>query len=364
MTWLALALLFLLLPLGTTPMEGATILVGLAALASRDRRVQPLLGPGIAIWLGLLLAGETLQPGPLWSATLVAWSWVLLVVGPPVFHDLMPSERDRLTDVGLFAGAIAGIWAGFEVLTNGTPPWVQPVDGPFSHHLTLGYALLPALARALQHRRWVAAAAMGLGVACAGSTGPLLSTAILALALVVPAPLALAGGALATLLVVGMLAGDPELLERSVLWTAGTDVALSHPAGVGPAEVRAVTAVAQSRVMPGFHFPLHAHDSAIQTAAVAGWGAWIAVTWALVGLWRRTDRAGRAGIAAVVIGGLTQDTLGDLEVVRALCAWTLLPAVARSGDGPAAGAVPPPDAAFREPDPTGGVRGPATPESS
>jgi len=65
-----------------------------------------------------------------------------------------------------------------------------------------------------------------------------------------------------------------------------------------------------------------------------------------------------------VIGGLTQDTLGDLEVVRALCAWTLLPAVARSGDGPAAGAVPPPDAAFREPDPTGGVRGPATPESS
>jgi hypothetical protein len=359
----ALALLFLLLPLGTTPMEGATLLVAAAAMVSPHRATQPLLGPALAIWGVLLLGQGVPTAASLWASTLVAWAWVLLVVAPPVLASLRPSDRTRLERVGLGAAGIAGIWAVVEVGLAGTPPWVQPVDGPFSHHLTLGYALLPALARALAGRRWAAALAIGLGVVCAGSSGPALSAGVLLAALVVPPQLALAGGAVAAVAAVFALAGEPELLERTVLWTAGTEVAVSHPEGAGPDGVRGATALAQARVLPGFHFPLHAHDSALQGAALGGWGAWVAGAWALVLLWRRTDRAGRAGIAAVVVGGLTQDTLGDLEVVRAMCAWALLPiGFGHTANATSAGG-PPPASPPAEPNPAGAVGSTANPET-
>ena len=359
MPWIVLALLFLLLPLGTTPMEGATILVGLAALGSRRLHDQPLLGPALSIWAGLLLASHSLEPGTLWSTSLHAWAWGLLVVGPPVFGSLQTSERTRLEDVGLAAATVAGSWALVEVFIVGEPPWLQPVDGPFSHHLTLGYALLPALARALHRRRLLSAIAIGVGIACAGSSGPALSAAVVLLALLLPPGWALALGSAAAVVVIAALAGDASLLERSVLWTAGADVAIQHPGGAGTSGVRAATELAQARVMPGFHFPLHAHDSALQRAAVAGWGAWLAVTWALIGLWRRTDRAGRAAIAAIAVGGLTQDTLGDLEVVRAVCAWALLGC--RDGDRLASSAAP--TATSREPEAQNMVEALATQET-
>ena len=40
---------------------------------------------------------------------------------------------------------------------------------------------------------------------------------------------------------------------------------------------------------------------------------------------KRAGLAGRAAIAAVGVGSLTQDTFGDLEVIRALTVWCLLP---------------------------------------
>ena len=80
---------------------------------------------------------------------------------------------------------------------------------------------------------------------------------------------------------------------------------------------------------------------------------WVAAAWALVALWRRTDRAGRAAIAAIGVGGLTQDTLGDLEVVRALCAWVMLPLAGATASS----------SAPREPDAAPDVQAPGTQET-
>lgn len=355
----ALALLFLLLPLGTTPMEGATILMIAAAVLSPARRHQPLLGPALAIGVVWLLSAGSLAPAPVWAAGLGAWAWVLLVLAPPALAGLSGRQRGAIESLGLAAAGGAGMWALVEVGLAGSPPWVAPVDGPFSHHLTLGYALQPALARALWRRRWGAATAIGVGVACAGASGPLLSAAVLAAASLLRPTVALGAGACVAVGAVLLLAGDPELTERVVLWTAGAEVGLANPHGLGPSGVREATAHAQAALAPAFHFPLHAHDSALQAAAVAGWGAWAALGWALVALWQRTDTGGKAGIAAVAVGGLTQDTLGDLEVTRALCAWAILgfswgepahdPRPAPGGTEPGAPAAVEPPATLEDP---------------
>ncbi|MEC7948287.1 MAG: hypothetical protein VX265_12040 [Myxococcota bacterium] len=324
MSQAALVLLFLLLPLGTTPMECATLLVAGAALASRRRIHQPLLAPAVMLFASSLVAADGIEPSQLWSATIGAWTWALLVFAPPAFAGLSAAGRARIEQVGLAAASAAGLWAVVETVVGGAAPWHAPVDGPFSHHLTLGYALLAPLARSLWTRRWWSAFLIGLGIGCAGASGPLLSTGVLVAALVLPPAAALTGGVGVALMAVLALAGDAELAQRVVLWTAGADVALDHPHGAGLAGVRPATALAQTAVAPGFHFPFHAHDSALQAAAVGGWAGWVAAAWALFALWRHTDRPGRAAIAAAVVGGLTQDTLGDLEVTRALCAWAIL----------------------------------------
>ena len=65
---------------------------------------------------------------------------------------------------------------------------------------------------------------------------------------------------------------------------------------------------------------------------MSGMAIWIGLVWLLWSLWQRTDTGGRAALVGVIVGGMTQDTLGDLEVIRALCAWTLI-AVQPDGTG-------------------------------
>src|SRR5262249_15014662 len=93
--------------------------------------------------------------------------------------------------------------------------------------------------------------------------------------------------------------------------------------GVGQADFRTALATAEQIVQPGFYFPLHAHDSLLQIGLTIGLGGWIAWAALLLLMWEKTGRAGRVAIAAVIVGGLTQDTLGDLEVIRALTAWVI-----------------------------------------
>ena len=130
----------------------------------------------------------------------------------------------ELEGLGLIAAGIAGLWALVEVGLQGRWPWLQGVDGPFSHHLTLGYALLIPLARALRSRAWGLAAVIGIGVGCAGASGPLLSALVLVVALTGRPLLALVGGAMLAVGIMLLLGVDPELYQRVVLWPAAASL--------------------------------------------------------------------------------------------------------------------------------------------
>ncbi len=316
---IAIALVLIALFAGTSPLEIASSLALAAALLWGDRSRWPLLPPLLAFTAAWMASAAPDGLLGLHAAIGKSWPWVM-VLGMPILVGDGLSERGLalLERIGLGAAAAAGLWGSLEGLSG-------PADGPFSHHLTLGYALLIPLARAVHVGAWPAAAAMAAGVLATRATGPLLSMAVVLAALRVPPAAALGGGLAAALGIIAGLQGDDELTQRGVLWATGGGLATQHPLGVGPGNFRDVAAVLQDALVPGFHFPLHAHDAALQVAALAGPGVWIAWVWLGLALWRRAPRPGRAGLVALLVGGLTQDTLGDLEVVRGLTVWALLP---------------------------------------
>ena len=137
------------------------------------------------------------------------------------------------------------------------------------------------------------------------------------------------------LVLIGLMGGQSELDQRVVLWESGVAVALDQPLGAGPLGVREALGIAQEGLRPGFYFPLHAHDTVLQAAAMAGPAMWLCWAWLGVSLWRHTGRAGQAALAALLVGGSTQDTFGDLEVVRSFLVWaTLLPVLVVGGARP------------------------------
>ena len=318
---LSLALLLLCLPLGTAPLEIATALACLVAAFFGAGRGWPLLGPVLLVGLSWALSALGHGPAAAWEALGRTWPLVPALALPR----LVEAGELRPGRLGLLAAGGVGLSAFGQCLVAGVPPWVGPVSGPFSHHLTLGYALLPALAWALAGRSWLLAGAIGLGLVAAGSSGPALAAAVVVLALIWRPGPALGVGVVVSLVIIAVLAGDPELYQRAVLWTGGATVMLEHPGGVGPVGFREAVAAAQQRLEPGFFVPNHAHDAALQLGALAGPGAWIAWVVLLGAVWQRSGRAGRAGMAGLLVGALTQDTLGDLEVIRAMLVWALLP---------------------------------------
>lgn len=324
-----LVVLALALVLGTAPLEIATGLVAALALAAMVRRETR---PDADFWPPLLLlalllllsaAGQSAAPLPALRAALEPpWALALLVLLPALPADA--EARERAARWGLCGAALVGVGALAHALLQGQLPWESPERGLYSHHLTLGYALLPPFAAALDRRRWGEALGIAAGVVAAGSSGPALAMAVIGVGLLVGPVVALVGGALIAVGLVAALAADPELHERALLWTSGAQLALGRPMGTSVAGFREAVAPVQDALSPSFYFPLHAHDAALQAAAVAGLGAWVLWGWLGLLLWRRGGRAGRLALAALLVGGLTQDTLGDLEVVRALCFWALL----------------------------------------
>ncbi len=326
---LVVGLLLVALPLGSAPLEIATGLVVAVALGvmvgARRGPERDLGGAVLLITAGMLAAawGRAEPAGPALRAALSPlWALILVMALPAL--PLAEADRERCARVGLGVGALVGAGALGLALGMGPAPWESPARGLFSHHLTLGYALLPPLCVALERRAWLAALGLGAGIAASWSSGPLLAVAVAVAGLALGPGRALAGGAVAALGLVYTLRADPALGERAILWTSGAALALREPLGTGAAGFREAVAPVQDALQAGYYFPLHAHDAALQRAAVAGFGAWIAWAWLLIALWRRTGAAGRAALAGLLVGGLTQDTLGDLEVVRALTAWLLI----------------------------------------
>lgn len=314
-----LLLLFAALPLGTSALEITTGLALAGALWTGRRQLSEsgdLLIPVALIGIALQIASPGVAAlGKLWP--------LALVLAVPILADT--EHRERAVRLGLVSAALVGVGS---MLTAGS--W--PALGPFSHHLTLGYALIPPFAVAVHRRSWRCAAGIGVGILASASSGPVLSAGLVVATLWWSPATALLGGAAVSLFLISALSHQPALAERAVLWSAGAAVAVEHPVGAGVTSVRAAMVAAQDHLSPGFYFPYHAHDSALQAAAMSGMAIWIGLVWLLWSLWQRTDTGGRAALVGVIVGGMTQDTLGDLEVIRALCAWTLI-AVQPDGTG-------------------------------
>lgn len=334
----ALLVLFACLALGTAAGEIAAGIATATAIVAGDRRHLPLLAPvaAVAFTLGLSALGN----GGAIEVLGRTWPLIPALAVPMLVQDISRQHLARVEQAGLWAAGAMGLAVVVTTIATGVPPWVEPATGPFSHHLTLGYALIVPLARALSVRAWAPAALMVAAVACTGASGPALSVAVVALAVAWRPLPALGLGVGVALAVMLVLAGEPELHQRAVLWATGAGLLSTHPLGVGPDGFRAAANTLQEQLEPGFHYPFHAHDSALHVAAIAGVGAWVAWAWLLATTWARTGRAGKAAIAALVVGSLTQDTLGDLEVVRALFAWALLPALVGRGGVPVGEPVP------------------------
>ena len=319
-----LVVVMVCLPLGPAALEIATGLGALAVLpllrrAKTRAALADLLAPLAAITALALLVGWSRDPGWPRDALGVLWSLALVVVVP-----LLPASAGAVV-WGLRAAAAVGAGAVLWAASQGAR--AGPAMGPFSHHLTLGFALLPPLGVALARRRWPEALGLTAGVLATLSLGPLLGLGIVAAGALSRRPLAaLLAGVAGALGVLPLLVGQTSLHERAVLWASGAEVTLAAPLGSGtaPGAFRGALSIAQDLLQPGFHFPLHPPPPAPHRPVAAGLPGWVAWGALLVALWQRAGVGGRAGLAAVLVGGLTQDTLGDLEVLRAVVAWALL----------------------------------------
>lgn len=330
--------LFVTLPLATSLHEIATALALARALLSPTRGAllgTPWARPALAtalVWALLSVASGDTREG-------LGHAWLLapLVAVPALVAD---TGRDGVARAGLAAAGLAALWA------VGQRALGEAGTAGFSHHLTLGYALLPPFGVALAGRSPLAAP-LALGVLATGSLGAgiALLTVTLAVALRRPALGALVG-AVATVALLPH-ADARELGERAVLWTGGLAVAADGATGPGGYEPAAI--LAYDALRPGFWFPYHAHDAGIQVLAVLGPAGLVATVALCLTVLRRAALGPAAGLAGVLVGGLSQDVLGDLEVARATWAWAALfgAAALAPGAAPAARATPAPEA--REP---------------
>ena len=318
-----LQVLFAALPLGTALLEIATAIALAVALFRPARGGWPYLAPVALITCCSLVATMPTDLPSLRLAVAPLWALALCLAIPRL---TVPQRALQLGVLSAVVVAGIAIVQGLIQTSQGGPALAK---GTFSHHLTLGYALAPPFAMVMHQELglgpwWRRGAVILLagGIVASGGQGPLLAVVLVLLAHWMRPVAALTVGVVANLIGVVVL---PSLLveQRAVLWTSGAQVLALPGVGVGQSEFRTALATAEQSVQPGFYFPLHAHDSLLQIGLTAGLGAWIAWAALLLLMWERTGRAGRVAIAAIVVGGLTQDTLGDLEVIRALTAWVI-----------------------------------------
>ncbi len=310
--------------LGTTASEvavGLSLLVTLWVIAKREP-IQVL--GGQTTWayalLWLLMVPIT---GDLREGLGHIWPIAPLLTIPMLRGGADPPDLGLR--LGLWLAAGVGAWAAIQGLSG-------EATGPFSHHLTLAYALLPPLGVALHRRSWLALP-LALGVMGSRSSGAVVALGVTVLlgiwAAATPlrcwrrAPsLALLGMALTVAAL--PFAARSELHERAILWTGGLQVGTTAPAG--PGGYGAASAPYYDRLEAGFWFPNHAHDSAVQILAVLGPAGWLCALLLVTQWFKAFGPGAAAGLAGVCVGSLTQDTFGDLEVIRAVVIWGALTA--------------------------------------
>jgi hypothetical protein len=228
-----------------------------------------------------------------------AWALAPFLVVPALGKQLSAQQLSSLVQGGL----ISFVLATFSQWSN-------------SHHLTMAYGLLPALAVALQQKKQVLAGLCLMGILSARSEGALGGALATILALYSPV-LGLTAGVIAGLLGIFLW---PDLLgSRALLWTGGLNVAQTGPTPI--AVLLNEQTLAWERLSPGYWFPYHAHDSSIQLLGALG-PAGLAAGALLV--FRILDGPGAAAIVGVLVGSLSQDVAGDLEVIRSVSFWVMI----------------------------------------
>lgn len=251
-------------------------------------------------------------------------------------------RRRELVGLGTAAAAAA--------LAIGQAVQGAAATGAFSHHLTLAYALVVPFGVALAARRWAVAATLAAGVlATRSDAAPVALLATAAAALGLRPGLAAALGAALTLAGLRFAARPDELAQRAVLWTGGL---LIPPGHAGAGGYRAASAPIYESLQPGFWFPNHAHDAFVQLAATAGAAGWVATLALVVVAFTRGARGAAAGLVGVLVGALTQDTLGDLEVARAAWVWLAILGTSVQDEGLAAACSPSRSLALPSPEPS------------
>jgi hypothetical protein len=161
------------------------------------------------------------------------------------------------------------------------------------------------------------------GIVASGGQGPLLALVLVLLAHWMRPVAALAIGVVANLIGVLVLPSNLVGAARGPLDVGRRRCSRCPGVGVGQSEFRTALATASRASSPASTSRSTRTTASCRSGSPAGLGAWIAWAALLLSMWERTGRAGRVAIAAVVVGGLTQDTLGDLEVIRALTAWVI-----------------------------------------
>jgi hypothetical protein len=311
-----LVALFVALPLSTAAQE---LTLALALLYGLTRPTRARLGhepwgraalAAAVVWILLAMMSGNLHEG-------LGHAWLLapLVAIPAVLGD-DDAARARVERIGLLAAGVAAAWGIGQRALGGVG------TAGLSHHLSLAYALLVPLGVAMATRRWGTAAVLAAGVFATGSEGAVVALGVTATAALSRRPLPALAVGTATMLALLWLADANELHERAILWTGGLTIA--GGGAVGPGAYAAASGPAYDTLSPGFWFPNHAHDSAIQLLAVLGPAGLVAMLGLALLALRHGAVGPAAGLAGVLVGALTQDVLGDLEVARAAWAWLAL----------------------------------------
>lgn len=335
---LLVAAVLVTLPLSTGAHEvSMALLLGWALLVRRAAGFSALPWSGAAVATAAACVLGAWASGDVREGFGQAWLLAPLVaLAGPVEEGSMR----WLLRLGVGAAAVAAAMAVTQAAVGGEG------RGLFSHHLSLAYALLPPFAVALSRRQFPLAALLAAGVLAARSDAAPIALLATALAVWTGRPLvATLLGSVATLGALAGFAGTDELRQRAVLWTGGL---LVGPGSAGAGGYALASAPEYERLSPGFWFPNHAHDSFIQLGATLGAGGVLAMAVLVLAAMKHGHPAARAGLAGVLVGGLTQNTLGDLEVARAVWVWlAILGTVGHAGGQSAA--CPPPSSSSAPP---------------
>ena len=187
----------------------------------------------------------------------------------------------------------------------------------------VGVCLTAPIGVAIHRARWPWVLCIASGILSAGAGGPLLGLTMV----------------VATLWIEPKRCLWPESLAMTILWWMDGNMELTTRASTGPPRwcSNVDLGAAQPKPFRNFkmqsaYYPPTSHQNAtLMTVSfigpMGGIGAWLAWGMLLTLLWQHTRKSGRAAIAALSVGALTQDVFGDLEVIRALCAWTLLDSI-------------------------------------